>query len=311
MMGHFDTQMITGAQDAAAAGERVPRSALLVVNAKSRSGADQCDAATEALKQAGIGVERRDCGSAEDLRRLIVEAGREVDCVVIGGGDGTLNAALPGVLETGLPMGILPLGTANDLARTLGLPDALEEAAALIAGGNRHQIDVGLVNDHPFFNVASVGFGVDLTRALTRDAKKRWGVLGYVAAGFRVLHRARPFHVTVTIGQQVHRSRTLHLAVGNGRHYGGGMTLSEDAAIDDSRLDVYSLEAKGVISALKLLPSLRNGTQGHWSEVETMAGQEVLVETSHPRSVNADGEIVTQTPARFRVLPRAVTVFAP
>lgn len=311
-MGHFDTSKITGTQDMTVSPTGpAPASALLIVNRKSRSGAEQCDAATKALQQAGIRVDRRDCGSAEDLRRLIVGVGTGVDCVVIGGGDGTLNAALPGVLETGLPMGILPLGTANDLARTLALPEALEDAAGVIAAGNRRRIDVGSVNDHPFFNVASVGFGVELTRALTRDAKKRWGVLGYVAAGFRVLHRARPFHVTVTIGDQVRRSHTLHLAVGNGRHYGGGMTLSEDAAIDDKRLDVYSLEASGVISALKLLPSLRTGTQGHWSEVETMAGQEVLVETSQPRSVNADGEIVTQTPARFRVLPGAVTVFAP
>jgi len=288
-----------------------PRRALLAVNQKSRSGAVACDAAEEALAGAGIAVDRRECGTAEDLRQLILRARHEVDSIVVGGGDGTLNSALPGILETGLPMGIIPLGTANDLARTLGLPVKLEDAVAVIAAGHRRRIDVGLVNDRPFFNVASVGFGVDLTRALTRDAKKRWGVLGYVAAGLRVLHRVQPFHVTVTIGDYVHRSRTLHLAVGNGRHYGGGMTLSEDASIDDNRLDVYSLEASGVISALKLLPSLRRGTQGHWAEVETMAGQEVLVETSHPRSVNADGEIVTQTPARFGILPRAVTVFTP
>jgi YegS/Rv2252/BmrU family lipid kinase len=288
-----------------------PRRALLVINGKSRNGQSACDAAEEALVQAGIAIDRRDCGDAGDLRQLILRARDEVDSVVVGGGDGTLNAALPGILEAGLPLGILPLGTANDLARTLALPTGLDAAVAVIAAGQRRKIDVGLVNDKPFFNVASVGFGVDLTRALTRDAKKRWGVLGYVAAGLRVLHRVRPFHVTVTIGDYVHRSRTLHLAVGNGRHYGGGMTLSEDAAIDDNRLDIYSLEAAGVISALKLLPSLRRGTQGHWSEVETMTGQEVLVETTHSRSVNADGEIVTRTPALFRILPRAVTVFAP
>ena len=89
------------------------------------------------------------------------------------------------------------------------------------------------------------------------------------------------------------------------------MTLSEDAAIDDNRLDIYSLEATGITAALKLLPSLRNGTQGRWSEVETLVGQDVMVETSNPRSINADGEIVTQTPARFKVLAGAVEIFAP
>jgi len=286
-----------------------PRRALLVVNGKSRQGEEACDAVAEALTKAGLTVDRRDCGLAEDLPALIVGARDEVDCVVVGGGDGSMNAALPGVLESGLPLGIIPLGTANDLARTLSLPTAVDEAVAVIAGGFTRKIDVGEVNGHPFFNVASIGFGVDLTRALTRDAKKRWGVLGYVAAGLRVLHRARPFHVTVRIGQEIHTSRTLHLAVGNGRHYGGGMTLSEDASIADNRLDVYSLEASGIVAALKLLPSLRRGTHGRWSEVTTMEGQEVTVETSHPRSVNADGEIVTQTPAHFRVIAGAVTVF--
>jgi YegS/Rv2252/BmrU family lipid kinase len=285
--------------------------ALLVVNRKSRSGAATCDAAAETLARSGIIVEHRDCDRSEDLPRLIGDMRALCDCVVIGGGDGTLNAALPGVLDTGLPLGIIPLGTANDLARTLAIPENLGEAVKIIAAGHRRRVDIGEVNGIPFFNVASVGFGVDLTRALTRDAKRRWGVFGYIAAGLRVLHRVRPFHVTVKIGDVVHRSKTLHLAVGNGRFYGGGMTLSEDAAIDDNRLDIYSLEASGVIAVLKLLPSLRKGTQGRWSEVETLAGQEVVVKTTKPRAVNADGEIVTHTPAQFRVLASAVEIFAP
>jgi diacylglycerol kinase (ATP) len=288
-----------------------PLRALLVVNAKSRGGATTCDAVADALSRSGLAVEQRDCERSGNLPQLIRGARNSCDCVVIGGGDGTLNAALPGIRETGLPLGIIPLGTANDLARTLALPNDLDQAVKIIADGHRRRIDIGEVNGKPFFNVASVGFGVDLTRALTRDAKRRWGVFGYIAAGLRVLHRVRPFHVTVTIADTVHRSKTLHLAVGNGRHYGGGMTLSEDAAIDDNRLDIYSLEASGVIAALKLLPSLRAGTQGRWAEVETLAGQEVLVETTKPRSVNADGEIITQTPANFRVLPGAMEIFAP
>ncbi|HEX4506760.1 MAG TPA: diacylglycerol kinase family protein, partial [Alphaproteobacteria bacterium] len=82
-----------------------PRRTLLVVNGKSRSGQSACDAAEEALVQSGIAVDRRDCGKAEDLLHLILRARHEVDSVVVGGGDGTLNAALPGILETGLPMG--------------------------------------------------------------------------------------------------------------------------------------------------------------------------------------------------------------
>lgn len=231
--------------------------------------------------------------------------------MIVGGGDGTLNAALPGLRDTGLPLGIIPLGTANDLARTLALPLDIDEAAHVIAAGNRCKVDLGEVNGHPFFNVASIGFGVDLTRALTRDAKLRWGTLGYLIAALRVVRRAQPFHATIRIGDTVRRSKTVHLAVGNGRHYGGGMTVSEDARIDDNRLDVYSLEVPNAFALIKLLPAMKAGTHGRWAEVETMAGQEVTIETSRPRSVNADGEIVTRTPAHFRVLSGAVQIYAP
>ncbi len=285
-----------------------PRRALLLVNEKSRSGRAAGRQIEGALGGSGLKVVR---SHADDLPGAIRAAQGTVDCVVLAGGDGTLNKALRGLLDTGLPLGVIPLGTANDLARTLALPLDPIQAAQVIADGFLKSIDIGEVNGIPFLNVASVGFGVDLTRALTGDSKQRWGRLGYLVAAFRVLRRIRPFHATITVGDTVHRCKTVHLAVGNGRHYGGGMTVSEDAAIDDNRLDVYSLEVSGALALLKILPSLRIGRHGRWAEVHTMAGQDVLVETRRPRSVNADGEIVTRTPAHFRIMPRALTVYVP
>jgi diacylglycerol kinase (ATP) len=288
-----------------------PRRALLVVNTQSRGGGPAATDVVRALEAAGLQVDHRLCEAPEKLSDLIRTHTPSADCVVLGGGDGTLNAALPGLLDTGLPLGIIPLGTANDLARTLNIPTDIDGAAALIASGNLRSTDLGEVNGYPYFNVASIGFGVDLTRALTRDSKQRWGKLGYLIAGFRVLLRMKPFAATIRVGGTIRRSRTVHLAVGNGRHYGGGMILSEDAAIDDNRLDIYSLEVTSIFGLIKLLPFLRSGRHGRWAEVETMTGQEVTVETRHPRSVNADGEIKTRTPAHFRVLPGAVKIFAP
>ncbi|MBV1798078.1 lipid kinase [Siccirubricoccus sp. G192] len=235
----------------------------------------------------------------------------QVDRVVLAGGDGTMNAAAPALLESGLPFGIIPMGTANDLARTLGIPEDPAAAARIAAGGRLHAIDLGLANDVPFFNVASIGFGVDLTQALTRDAKRRWGKLGYLVAALRVLARLRPFTAEVSCGGRVLRSRTVHIAVGNGRHYGGGMTVGEDARIDDGRLQVFSLEVASFWRLLLLLPSLRRGDHGRWQEVMTAAGQELEIRTRRRRAVNTDGEITTRTPVRFRLLRGAVQVFVP
>lgn len=287
------------------------RTALLVINAASRGGAVAAETARAALQAAGIAVRPVPCDDPRQLAAAIEAAAAGAHCVIVGGGDGSLNAALPALLRTGLPLGILPLGTANDLARTLGIAPDIGVAVAVIAAGRTRRIDVGEANGHPFFNVASIGFGVDLTRALTRDAKRRWGVLGYLVAGLRALRRMSRFTALIDENGHVQRSRTIHLAVGNGRHYGGGMTVSEGAAIDDGRLNVYSLEVRRFWRLLVLLPAMRRGDHGRWEEVRTLSGSDITVRTRRPRSVNTDGEITTRTPVRFRVRPGAVTVFVP
>ncbi|HYZ31177.1 MAG TPA: lipid kinase [Crenalkalicoccus sp.] len=289
----------------------VQRHALLIVNTHSRRGAGAAETIAHTLERAAVPVLRRTCEDAGKLPDLIRGHADQVDRVVIGGGDGTLNAAAPGLIATGLPLGVVPLGTANDLARTLGIPLDPATAAQVVAAGRRRRIDLGEANGHPFFNVASVGFGVDLTRALTRDSKRRWGVLGYPAAALRALERLHPFEVEIVQNGITHRSRTVHVAIGNGRHYGGGMTIAEGARIDDGRLDIYSLEVGSFWRLLLLLPALRSGRHHVWAEIRTLTGNDIELRTQRPRSVNTDGEITTRTPARFRVLRGAVEVYVP
>lgn len=287
------------------------RRALLIVNSKSRNGATQCEAAIASLEKHGIEPIHLECTTRDDLSPLIVEHAKDVDCVVVGGGDGTLNAAAFGVIEAQLPLGILPLGTANDLARTLDIPFSLDAAAGIIAGGKTRRIDLGIVNEQPFFNVASIGLSAELAKKLTRDIKRRFGRLGYALVALKVLSQARPFNATIIGDDESVRVKTLQIAVGNGRYYGGGNAVEKDAAIDDEHLDLYSLEFKRAWKLALMARSFRYGEHGAWNEVRAVRAKEFDIRTRVPRSVNADGEIVTRTPAHFSIKPSAVTVFAP
>jgi len=291
--------------------EAKPRRALLIVNARSRSGCASLDAALERLRVYGIEPIHCDCGARDELSPLIVAHGRDVDLVAVGGGDGTLNAAADGVMQANRPLGILPMGTANDLARTLGIPADLDAAVRIIAAGRTRRIDLGMVNGYPFFNVASIGLSAELAQKLTRDVKRRFGKLGYVVTAVRVLARARPFHAEIVSETESIRVKTLQIAVGNGRFYGGGNVVEKDAAIDDQNLDLYSLELKRAWKLALMARSFRYGEHGAWDEVRAIRAQEFDIRTRRPRPVNADGEIVTETPAHFAIWPGAVTVFAP
>jgi len=285
--------------------------ALVIVNARSRRGAELLDSSIAQLKDAGLDVRLEAAESAGGIAPLIRRLADRVDLVVVGGGDGTMNAAAPGLIETGLPLGILPLGTANDLARTLGIPPDLASATAIIAEGRTRRIDIGEVNGHPFFNVASIGLSVELAQELTRDIKRRYGRLGYAIAAVRALSRAKPFRAEIIGEEGRTRVVTLQIAVGNGRYYGGGNAVEKDAAIDDQSLDLYSLEMTRAWKLALMARSFRTGEHGAWEEVRAIRAKEFDIRTRRPRSVNADGEIVTKTPAHFSLKENAVTVFTP
>ncbi|HEY9845763.1 MAG TPA: lipid kinase, partial [Candidatus Caenarcaniphilales bacterium] len=247
----------------------------------------------------------------QHLPEVIRQQRDKVDLVIVGGGDGTLNAAAAGLVDTRLPLGILPFGTANDLARTLGIPNEIAAACEIIAAGHTLPIDLGWVNGKYFFNVASLGISTRITERLTKEVKRRWGVLAYAATAVQVLWQTRPFYAEIRSQGKLKRVRTVQIAVGNGRFYGGGMAIAYDATINDQQLDLYSLELRHWWQILPILPAMSRGRQATWPSVFSLEAQEIEVLTRRPHTINTDGELTTQTPARFRVIPQAVSVMVP
>jgi diacylglycerol kinase (ATP) len=282
----------------------------MLVNPNARRG-ELALAVVPRLAELGVDVLVERFASPAEVSADIVRRAPEADLVIVCGGDGTVASAANGALDTGLPLGILPLGTANDLARTLGLPLEIDAAAEVIARGRTRRVDVGLVNGKAFFNVASIGLSAELARRLSGADKRRFGRLAYAARALEVLSQVRPFRADIESRSGRVRLRTLQVAVGNGRHYGGGQVVHADAAIDDGRLDLYSL-APGALWKLALLfADFRSGRHGGWDEVFTARCTDFWLRTERPMPINTDGDLLTETPAHFVVQPDAVEVFVP
>ena len=284
---------------------------LLLVNHRSSRGQSDLGPSRAILEEHGFHIDEVSLSTPGDIGQAIDSHGHAVDLVVLGGGDGTINAAVPALLRTGLPLGILPLGTANDFARTLGIPRSLEGACAVIAARQTRAIDVAYVNGKHFINDASLGLSVDVLRRAQHASKQRWGVISYAAQAFRALRDNRSFKAVIHCDDTRQRFSAMQITVGNGRYHGGGLTISQDARIDDGWLDLFALTPMPLWRLLSLGPSMWRGS--HWKRtgVKILRGQHISITTSRPMVINTDGERATRTPARFSVVSRALKVLVP
>jgi len=286
------------------------RDLLLIENPHSGGGKHwEAEPFLEKLRQAEIEVRHEKPESPEECVRLIEET--EADAVAIAGGDGTLNPLISTLIDRQLPLLVLPAGTANDFARSLEMPEKPEELAGLITGGEIAAVDVGYANGKPFLNAASIGMTNTIRRLQTEERKGRIGVLSYAVSAFEAGRTSRSFVARFEGGKARKDMRCIQLLVGNGRFYGGGMTVHADATLTDGLLHLYAAVPRSIFGMAALLPFLRFGRTDLAPEVLCDEGAEISIATAPRRHVFADGEELTQTPVRFRVARRALKVIVP
>ena len=293
----------------------------LLVNGASRRGALAYEPARRALREAGFRLSHATLVSDPATIATEVATAVHAGCsmLVVGGGDGTVGTVaglLADLPATGRPvLAVLPLGTANDFARTLDLPPTLPAAVSAMASGKVVDIDLGRANGHPFLNVASLGLSVAATRVLRPSTKRRLGPAAYPLAALLAYRRHRPFGARLEFpdgdGAALDLGDLLQVAIGNGRHYGGGNTIAPDAGIDDSTLDVYAIRTGSLRDHLSVARLLRNGTLIHHEHVQHVVTRALVLTTDEPQPVNLDGEIVTTSPVDFRVQRNAIEVAVP
>jgi diacylglycerol kinase (ATP) len=254
--------------------------------------------------RAAVGKAMSDLGWAEPLwletrpddtgERLAQEAVRSgVDLVLASGGDGTITACVSGVAGSGVPLGVLPCGTGNLLARNLGLPLSLEEALAVALTGSDRRLDVGAANGRPFVVMAGIGFDAEMLDGADERLKSRVGWAAYVLSALRHL-RERPVRMAVRAdGGPPQRRWASGVIVGNVGSLQGNVRLLPDAVPDDGILDVAVLAASGWTGWLRLAADvlLRRKT----GRVAHLTCRELTVQAGRARPWEVDGEVAGTT----------------
>ncbi len=244
--------MLNSAPPDSTSGGHPPSRADCFINPNARAAQEMAEAFIEALEQAGIDVTTHWMKSCEQALDEISKL-PETDAILVGGGDGTISGLLPALLERRETIGILPLGTANDFARGVGIPTTPQAAAKIISEGHRLAVDTGLIADRPFLNVASLGISVEIASLHEDRAKKLLGRFAYPIRWVQAWQKHRPLRLKITTDGKSRRARCSLLAVGCGRHYGGGLTLDEQAQLNDGLLRLYYVAPRNALHWLWLI----------------------------------------------------------
>ena len=291
--------------------------AAILINPTSGKGrsAKNAPLAVQRLRSRGVQVTELTGDNSQGSLALAQQAVADgIDALIACGGDGTVHCALQAVAGTDVTLGIIPLGTGDDIARTLDLPrNDVQAAADVIADGRTRQVDYGMVRssdgvDKAFLAVMSAGFDSEVTE---RANTMTWptGTSRYLIATLAELRVFQPVPFQITVDGQTLRSEGMMLAIGNGSSYGGGMYVCPTAIPDDGLLDLTFLTRTSKLTFLRIFPRVFKGSHIHHPSVRTLRGASLHIEAPG-QTAYADGERVGPLPVDVDVVPRGLRVFA-
>jgi YegS/Rv2252/BmrU family lipid kinase len=240
---------------------------------------------------------------------LAREAAKTHQVVVAFGGDGTVGDVARGVLGTDATLGVLPVGTGNDVARNLNLPLDPREAAATILAGVVRRIDVGTINGTPFINNAGTGFDAQVMRTMNTSIRFAKGKPAFLLAILKTFPGFKPFSLTLTgDNNQAFSGKAMMVSILNGTMYGAGMQAAPHAEMDDGLLDVMVIKAMPKLRLFPLISKVTLGQHLNHPAVEMLQVRSLSLTTVPPQPLNIDGDVSGLTPAEIGVKPRALKV---
>ena len=292
--------------------DALPRQAILVVNAMSRKGAEAFEPAKDKLKAAGVElVDAVAVKQPEEMDKTVKDAIARAPMVIVGGGDGSLSSNVDHFVGQDTVFAILPLGTANSFAKTLGIGDDLDKAIATIANGRRKRIDLGRIDGDYFANAAALGLSPLIADTVPHSLKKWLGMVGYLVWAVRVAFKFRPFRIRVTLDDgTLVKSWATEARIANGTHH-GGVELVENQELDSGDIVIQAVTGKSLwglawswfATLFKL--SAKERTVSEWR------GRRLRLEARPRQKISIDGEIAAKTPVTIEVADACIEVAAP
>ncbi len=251
-------------------------------------------------------------GDARDIARQAAAEG--IELLLVAGGDGTVNEAAQGVLGSETTLGVVPVGSGNGLARSLGIPLRPGPALEALENGVARRIDVGVVNGEPFVNVAGVGFDAAVGIAFESNGRGggRRGVLTYLRLGLARSFSYPPARVTLEAGGEHIETRALVVTFANGRQYGAGAVIAPRARLDDGCLEVVVIEDAPPLETVLNAPRLFLGSIEGYRRYRRVTAPSALLTATAPLEHHRDGEPAARTDRlEVGVRPRALRVLVP
>ncbi|MEA1013034.1 diacylglycerol/lipid kinase family protein [Sphingosinicella sp. LY1275] len=290
----------------------VPREAVLVVNAASRKGRDLFREAKAKLEAAGIRITAaypvKNPRKLTSTMRQAVASGTPM--VIVGGGDGSLSGTVDDVVDRDCVFALLPLGTANSFARTLGIPLDLDGAVATIATGRRKRIDLGVLDGDYFANCAAMGLSPMIGEGIPHNLKRYLGRVGYLIWAIYCVFRFRPFKLSVDDGVQKHTIWATEVRIANGRFH-GGVELIEQAEVDSGDIVIQAVVGRSMAHLLWDWFAKYFKLPAREAAHEEFRGQQLRIDTKPRQKISIDGEVLAKTPAVVEVAHKAIEVVVP
>ncbi len=283
----------------------------MVVNAKSRRGQALFRRACTALSDLPYEVDARAVEDPKDLEPTVRELlATKPDLLILGGGDGTNSGLVDLMVGHDVMLGVLPLGTANSFARSLGIPLDIEGAVEVIRTGRPRRIDLGMIDNDYYANCAAMGISPKIAETVPHGLKRVAGRLGYLGWAAYQFLRFRPFTLIVEQNGERERLRVVEVRISNGPYH-GGTELVESAEVDSGEIVVQAVcgHVKRRLLVNWAASILRSDYRKE--KVREFRGREIRINTIPPLPISIDGEVLARTPVTARIAPGIIEVIAP